>query len=675
MSINVTELARRLKVPTHELLEKLPELGFSLGRRAIKVNEKEANQIAQAWREYKRREAVQRKHREQQEREARRKSRLEATKDAAIALPTVVTVRDLAAALQVPITEVMKELMRAGVFANMNDRIDFDTASIVAGDMGFYVTATDGKPVVEEDVTGLDRLKEVLAAEPGQTRAPVVVVMGHVDHGKTRLLDAIRSTNVMEGEAGGITQHIGAYQVVRNGQPLTFIDTPGHEAFTVMRSRGAKVADFAILVVAADDGVQPQTREAIDIIKSAKLPMVVAINKIDKPEANVERVKRELSELNLIPEEWGGKTMMASISAKENKNIDGLLDALLLMYEVEKERLVANPDRAAMGTIIESHVNKGAGPVATVLIQAGTLHSGDTLGVHGENYGRVRQMRDYTGAEIASAGPSTPVRVLGWKVAPTVGDILEVADAASLQKTSKSKMRSASMSQVGAAPVQKQEADESGEGKQYLNLVLKADVLGSMEAVLGLFEKIKSQDVGVSVVSKALGNVTEADVQRAADTGASIVAFGVRVPPNVEHMARERSVEILTYTIIYKLFEDIVARLQAMLKAEMITVEQGRMSVLAVFTKTQNGWIVGGRMDSGEAERDTKVRVYREGELIGDGVVNELRVGKEVVRQLVEGNEGGVSYVGKTDIIVGDTLEFYKEDYQDRILIVEGANA
>ena len=675
MSINVTELARRLKVPTHELLEKLPELGFSLGRRAIKVNDKEANDIARAWRDYKRKEAVQRKHKEQQEREDRRKARLEATKDQAIQLPAVLSVRDFAQTLNMPLTEVMKELMRAGVFANMNDRIDFDTASIVAGDMGFHVTNAD--PTKKGDVVdqGTDRLQEVLSQEEGVARPPVVVVMGHVDHGKTKLLDAIRDTHVMESEAGGITQHIGAYQAVRKDQLITFIDTPGHEAFTVMRSRGAQVADIAILVVAADDGVQPQTREAIDIIRSAKLPMIVAINKVDKPEADVERVKRELSDLNLIPEEWGGKTIMVSISAKQSKNIDALLDGVLLVYEVEKERMVANPDRAAIGTIIESHIDKGAGPVATVLIQSGTLKAGDTLGVRSENYGRVRAMHDHAGADLKMAGPSVPVRVLGWKVAPTVGDVMEVADPSMLQKTAKSKMRSSSMSHVGAAPIVQAQTEGEGEGKQILNLVVKADVLGSMEAILGMYEKVKSPDVGVAVVSKALGHVTEADVQRAEATGALIIAFGVKVPPAVENLAREKHVEILRYEIIYKMFEDVVARLQGLLKAEVVMTELGKMEVLAVFNKTDNGMIVGGRMTVGSAEKESKLRVFRNNELIGDGTVAALRIGKEVVSDLRKGDEGGVQYVGKTKIEIGDTLEFYREDAHERKLVVEGANA
>ena len=673
-SMNVTELARRLKVPTKELLEKLPELGISLGKRAIKVNEKEAQNIMYAWRDYKRKELVQRKHREQQEKEERRKTRLEATSGKAIELPTVMSVREFAELLEVPLTEVMKELMTAGVFASINERLDFDTAAIVAGDLGFNVTNVDKHEEDAEQAGEVSRLEEVLSEAHGEDRAPVIVVMGHVDHGKTKLLDAIRETDVVATEAGGITQHIGAYQVERHNQMITFIDTPGHEAFTVMRSRGAQVADIAILVVAADDGVQPQTREAISIIKSAGIPMVVAINKIDKPEANIEKVKRELSELNLLTEDWGGTVQMVPISAKQGKNIDDLLDAVLLVYEVEKENIRANPNRAGIGTIIESHVDKGRGPVATVLIQSGTLKVGDTLGVRGANYGRVRSMRDYKSDEIASAGPSVPVQVLGWKVAPVVGDIMEVASAATLEKKAKSKMKSSSMKEMTSV-LHAATADEEEGGKKILNIILKADVLGSVEAIMGLFDRIKDEAVGVRVVSKALGNVTEADVIRAAGTGAVVIGFHVNVPPAVQEAAREKRVEILTYDIIYKMFEDTVARLQSLMADDVEIEEVGRMEVLAFFKKLPDGFIAGGRIAKGKVTAGTSMRIWRHDELIGDGDIKEVRIGKEVVTDAVKNQEAGIQYTGKTKVEVGDILEIYRELHKGRKLIVEGANS
>lgn len=671
MSINVTDLARRLGVPSKELLEKLPQLGFSLGRHAIKVNDKEAADISRAWAEMKRRDTLQRKHREAEEREKRRQERQDRTREKAIELAPVMTVREFAERLEMPLTSVMQELMRAGVFAAMNERIDFDTAVIVASDLGFNVTNAN---TVQEPMAEIqnDRVAEALKEDTETVhRPPVVVVMGHVDHGKTSLLDAIRSTHVVDKESGGITQHIGAYQVERKNQVITFIDTPGHEAFTVMRSRGAKVADLAILVVAADDGVQPQTKEAVNIIRAAELPFIVAINKIDKPEANVERAKRELAELNVLAEDWGGKALMLPISAKKGMGLDELLDALLLTYEVQKDEIIANPNRAAVGTIIESHIDKGAGPVATVLIQGGTLYSGDTLGVGGAFYGRVRAMRDYTGAQVQEAGPSVPVQVLGWKVAPVVGDVLEVGDEGALQKTAKSKMKGTSLQMVGPSAGA---APKASEDKKLLHVILKADVLGSMEAILGMFEKVQHERVGVSVIAKSLGNVTEADVARAEAAGAVILAFSTSLQPGVEALARNKQVPILSFDIIYRLFDAVVARLQELLGAETVHIDLGKAEVLALFKKLDNGQVVGVRVTEGKMEAGAKVRVWRQEELIGEGTLKEIRSGKEVVREVRKGEEAGASYIGKTKLEAGDMLELFKDEIRQETLVVESAS-
>ncbi|MDO8584112.1 MAG: translation initiation factor IF-2 N-terminal domain-containing protein, partial [bacterium] len=386
--MNITELARRLRVNPQELLAKLPELGFDIGARAIKVDDRVADQIYKKWLEHARRERLRG--------ELVRSSIV--TADGAkpktdVVLPSVLSVRDFAGALSLPVTRVIQQLMKAGILASQNERIDFTTAAIIAEELGFQAkpqeSGTENEAV--EIVQATDRLKTIMDEEKKenlQARPPVVVVMGHVDHGKTRTLDAIRATHVMEGESGGITQHIGAYQVEKKGHALTFIDTPGHEAFTVMRSRGAKVADIAILVVAADDGVQPQTKEAINIIQAAKIPFIVALNKIDKEEADPNRVMGQLAEVGVTVEPWGGKIPLAKISAKQGTGIDDLLDLVLLVAEMEKDHIQANPDRFAAGTVIESHVDKGEGPVATVLIQTGTLHRNDALGIGGAAYGR-----------------------------------------------------------------------------------------------------------------------------------------------------------------------------------------------------------------------------------------------------------------------------------------------
>src|SRR3990167_1153268 len=416
--MNITELARRLRVRPDELLQKLPELGFAVGARAIKVDDRQAQKIMEAWAEMSRKERLARKVEMQK---AHSGTRLEMPEEdrKPVKIPAITTVRDFASLLDLSVPRVMQELMRNGILASINERIDFDTASILAEDLGFRAEREEGTK--EMDTEGVDKIRNRAEGENPedlQRRPPVIVVMGHVDHGKTKLLDAIRQTNVIDTEAGGITQHIGAYQVERRNQPLTFIDTPGHEAFTVMRSRGAKVADIAILVVAADDGVQPQTKEAIDIIKSSGMPFLVALNKIDREEANVDRVKGELSELKLVPEDWGGDVIMIPISAKQGTGVEILLDNLLIIAEMERERIVANPHRHALGTIIESHVDPAEGPVATALVQTGTLKLGDTLGVTDAFCGRVRAMRNWSGESVKTAGPSMPVKIVGFKFAP-----------------------------------------------------------------------------------------------------------------------------------------------------------------------------------------------------------------------------------------------------------------
>ena len=550
--MNISELARRLNVATEDLRSQLPALGFSIGRHAIKINDREAQKIQEAWQDKKRRDRLTLKRDEQMARAEAQRSGEKPVLDKKVTLPNVVSVRDFATHLELPIAKVMQELLRNGILASLNERIDYDTAAIVAEDLGYEAIKEEAQVDVESDEAGSKRLEEMVSGEAKEnlvTRPPVIVVMGHVDHGKTKILDAIRTTHVMESEAGGITQHIGAYQVVRKNKLITFIDTPGHEAFTVMRSRGAKVADIAILVVAADDGVQPQTKEAVNIIKAAGLPYVVAINKIDKPDANVEKVKAELAELNLIPEEWGGKTLIVPVSAKVGTGIDELLDMLLLVNEMEKEKIVANPERRAAGTIIDSHIDKGAGPVATVLVQSGTLKVGDSIGVRGALYGRVRSMKDWRGELVQTAPPSTPVKVLGFKAAPAVGDVLEVPeDAKALEKMKDKPVKSGV---ADTSTISRQPTVESKEGKQLLNIIIRADVLGSLEAVLGMMEKIKHEAVGVEIVAKGLGNITDADVLKAHATGSVVYAFGVKAITTAAEHGRDTEVEILEYDIIY----------------------------------------------------------------------------------------------------------------------------
>lgn len=671
--MNISELARRLRVSTDELRTKLPELGFDIGSKAIKIPDRDVGAIMGAWNRLKKRQYLQKKAEEQKARAAR-KERVRSGEAEKIHLPSAVTVREFSEALNMPIAKVMQELMRAGILASLNELIDFATASIIAEDLGYIAEPlTEGQADSEE---GVDRLEEVLSSDnEKQERPPVIVVMGHVDHGKTLLLDTIRNTNVVDGEAGGITQHIGAYQAIRKDRKMTFIDTPGHEAFTVMRSRGAKVADIAILVVAADDGIQPQTKEAIEIIKAANLPFVVAINKVDKENANVDKVKGELGEYNLIPEDWGGKTITVEVSAKTGKNIDQLLDMLLLVTDLEKEHIVANPKRLAIGTVIESHVDKGQGPVATVLVQTGTLHQGDTLGMNQVNFGRVRAMKSWDGKDVKKADPSMPVKILGFKEAPSVGDIVEVPEnPKKLEKLKAQPSRKAGIQEITVAQTSSSDSgDQDGDEKVIYNMIVKADVLGSLEAVVGMIEKIDNPHVGVRIVSKGLGNITDSDVLSAEATGAELYAFSVKVAPTAAALARDKGVKVLEYSIIYKLFEDIVEKLRILIPAEKVYTELGTIEVLAVFKKLAKGMVIGGKILKGSAQVDATARVIRGEEIIAEGKIIGLQSGKQNVKEVQQGTECGIEFEGKAKIEVGDRLEIYTEEEKERTLEVEGA--
>ncbi len=673
--MNVTELARRVGIHTNVLLEILPEFGFDIGKKAIKVDDRVAQAIMRASKrmkdELERRKKEEAKKRKELER-AMRKERGET-----VHIPDVISVRDFAGRLNLPVTMVIMELMKNGILANLNQNIDRDTATVLAEDMGFVVEQEASVAVATTEEETADALQAALSTqvvEDMTTRPPVVVVMGHVDHGKTKLLDAIRNTNVVATESGGITQHIGAYQIehTMKGQKgkrrVTFIDTPGHEAFTVMRSRGARIADIAILVVAADDGVMPQTVEAINIIKAAKLPMVVAINKIDKPDANIDKVKTELSQRNILPEEWGGKTPVVPISAKEGKNIDQLLETILLVADVEEQHIRAAAERPAIGTIIESHVDKGEGPVATVLVQAGTLHRGDSLVVNNKVYGTVRAMKNYRGEDVTVAPPSMPVRVLGFKIATEVGDIMDVSKSDTAEKVRKSKGVSTtktthSINQPAA------ETTEDNQPKKTLNLVVKADVLGSLEALLGSIEKFQHDEVAVKVVGKGLGNVTEADVARAESSGAQVIAFRVQMSPMGQAELRNKpTVVVGKFDVIYALLEYIEAELQKLLPAEHIITEHGHAKVLAIFRTDKNAMTIGARVISGKMLKGLRVRVRRSNMIEGEGTIESLQLGQSVEKQIFEGTEFGMRFAGKLRVEVGDILEAYSEEIRKRTI-------
>ena len=675
--MNITQLARRLRVPADELREKLPELGFDIGQKALKVPDRDVGRIMSAWKAYKKRQYLAKKREEQRAREELKQKVVDGTAEK-IEIPAVVTVREFAERLNLPIAKVMQELMRAGILASLNERIDFETATIIAQDLG-YITEHEGEASKgRQEDEGVDRLAEALKASDDDAlvqRPPVIVIMGHVDHGKTLLLDTIRKTNVVGGEAGGITQHIGAYQVEHNDQKITFIDTPGHEAFTVMRSRGAKVADIAILVVAADDGIQPQTKEAINIVKASGMPFIVAINKIDKEGANVERVKGQLTEFDLIPEDYGGKTICVPISAKQNQNIDQLLDMLLLVFDLEKEKIVADPSRHALGTIIESHVDKGQGPVATDLVQTGTLHVGEVVGLRGMNYGKVRAMKTWSGEDVKDAPPSMPVRVLGFKSPPSVGDVLEVPEnPKDLEKLKAQPHKKAGAGEITIASTKKVQAEEESEDHATLNVIIKADVLGSLEALIGMIEKIDNPYVSVKIVSRGLGNITEAEILQAEATNAFVAGFNVKVVKTAERLARDKNVKTGEYTVIYKLFDEIVDKLKLLVPAEKIYTELGTLKILAIFNKIEKGIIAGGKVLKGEVRLGATARVLRNEEVIGEGRIATLQAGKVDVKDVMQGAECGFTFEGKTKLEVDDIMEFYTEEEKERTVEIEGAN-
>ncbi len=653
--MNLTELARILRVTPQELRDTLPLIGFHIGQKAIKIDNRTAQQILRSWR----RLTNDLKKKQEAELAAKRKEMIASgeIEKKKIKIPAYITVREFAEVAELPVNEVLKELMKSGVFASLNERIDFDTAMIISDDLALDIEL-DENALEDKEVEKESKLKDILEKEDSENlekRAPVVVVMGHVDHGKTRLLDAIRKTNVIEGEAGGITQHIGAYQVTRKNRLLTFIDTPGHEAFTAMRSRGAKVADVAILVVAADDGVKPQTIEAYRIIEAAKVPFIIAINKIDKEAADINRVKQELStQLNITPEDWGGKTVCVPVSALKGEGVDDVLDMLLLTADMEEENLKANPNTIAAGTVIESNVDKGAGPVATILIQNGTLRSGDQLCFSGMICGKARALKNYKGVEIKEAGPSVPVRILGLKLAPRVGDVLETGDG---KKIKRSKLKQGSKPQEKYKVSNEEEKDDK---RVKFNVVIKSDVLGSLEAIEESLEKVNTKKACVKVVYRGLGNITEGDIKKAQDSGAEILGFHVKVPPQAETQIREAGVKVSKFEIIYDLIGYAEKQMQDLVEPEYERVDLGRLKVLAIFRTENNAQIVGGKVLDGKIEKDSLIEFEDEEGLMVSGKLTELQSGKQEVTMVDTDEECGIKYEGKPIIKEGDILSFYK---------------
>jgi translation initiation factor IF-2 len=589
-----------------------------------------------------------------------------------IELPDAMTVRELARALRVNPIDVIKELMANGIVVSINQTIDYDTAEIVAGDLGFEtkpIEAEQPEPEEMEEPQARTMWQQLIADEAPenlQPRPPVVTVLGHVDHGKTTLLDAIRHTDVVAGEYGGITQHIGAYQVEHDGRKITFLDTPGHEAFTAMRARGAQVTDLAVLVVAADDGVMPQTREAIDHARAADVPILVALNKMDRTAAQPDRVKQQLAELDLAVEDWGGDVVCVPVSAIQKQGIQELLENILLVTELSAD-LRSNPNRPAIGTVIEGQLDRQRGPTATLLVQAGTLRVGDALLI-GTISGRVRAMLDHRGESIAEAPPAMPVQVMGLSDVPKAGDIFRVVEsereARALAAEEVERRRA-----VEARPVQPRvlSLDEifsriqAGEASE-LNLILKADVQGSMEPIVSSLEKLGADEHKVRILHQGIGRITESDIMLASASEAIVIGFHVDVDEAASRAAAQEGVDIRLYNIIYKLIEDIDKALRGMLEPVYEKVVVGHAEVRAVFRIRRRGNVAGCYMTDGEVTRNSWVRVFRDGEELFDGHLDSLKRFQEDVAEVKSGFECGIGVAGFDEFVEGDVLEFYREE-------------
>jgi translation initiation factor IF-2 len=588
-----------------------------------------------------------------------------------VELPGSIAVKDLAETLVVSQADIIKELIRNGIFATVNQTIDFDTASLVAAELGFETVERGAAERAAAEAAGP---QEIVApgAEPAsgreplwtednpddlRSRAPIVTVMGHVDHGKTSLLDAIRSTKVATGERGGITQHIGASEVVHNDKRIVFLDTPGHEAFTAMRARGAQVTDIAVIVVAADDGVMPQTREAIDHVRAARVPMVVAINKIDKPDANPDRVKQELADVGVLIEEYGGDVIAVPVSAKTGAGLDSLLEMILLVADLQN--LQANPSRPAIGTIVESKVEKGRGTVATVLVQTGTLRTGDIV-VVGRTHGRVRALQNAGGKRVKAAEPASAVEILGLNEVPEAGDILRVvADEKTARDMAEAAASGASGDGKTAFTLEDISAQIQASEVKELRVVLKTDVQGSLGAIRHSLEGLNMSEARVNIIREGAGEINESDVLLASASDAIVIGFNARPDPGAQRAIDASGVDVRLYDVIYKLTDDVGAALQGMLAPKLIEQVQGHAEVRMVIKAGKAGFVAGSYVTDGRIVRGGSVRLFRGGKLVGEGRVESLKRFKDDVREVSAGFECGIG-LGNLDIAEGDMIECYE---------------
>jgi translation initiation factor IF-2 len=580
-----------------------------------------------------------------------------------------VVVQDLASALGVSTASVISELIRNGIFATINQSIDYDTASLVAAEMGYELVEKGAAERAERDATAPElvgpgasedgvRITPWGVDDPANlvTRAPIVTIMGHVDHGKTSLLDAIRDTAVASGESGGITQHIGASEAVHGDRRIVFLDTPGHEAFTAMRARGAQVTDIAVIVVAADDGVMPQTREAIDHVRAARVPMIVAVNKIDKPDANPDRVKQELADIGVLIEEYGGDIPAVSVSAKQRIGLDDLMDVIGLVADLQD--LKANPDREAYGTIIESKVEKGRGNVATVLVQTGTLRVGDIVTV-GKTYGKMRALQNAAGRRVKEAGPATAVEIIGLQDLPEAGDQLRVvADEKAARDAAEVVERHAVG--TGAASLEDISAQIQAAETKELRVILKTDVQGSLGAIRHALDRLSSTETRINILSEGAGDINESDVLLAAASSAVVVGFNTKLDPSAERAVEASGVDVRLYEVIYKLTDDIALALQGLLTPKLVEQIEGHAEVRQLIKAGKAGTIAGSSVLDGRMVRGAQARLMRGGELIVESRIESLRRFKDDVREVATGFECGIGLAGSPEFAEGDIIECFQ---------------
>lgn len=588
-----------------------------------------------------------------------------------VEIPSMVRVKDLASVLNLPVARVMQELIKNNIYTTINEGLDYETAAIIAEDLGYQVAPqSKAEENLKESAGAKVPRKETLKLSPrpprlnepqrlamaGRPRPPVVAVMGHVDHGKTTLLDYIRKTNVAGGEAGGITQSIGAYQIQYKKHRITFIDTPGHEAFQSMRARGARLTDLAILVVAADDGVKPQTKEAITHIQNAKIPMIIAINKMDKQDARVDKVKQELAQEGAQIEEWGGNVPLVEISAKTGQGVEELLETIIVVAEMEE--LKAPLSGPALGTIIESHLSPRRGPEASVLVQSGTFRIGDII-TAASAQGKIKGMEDYRGQRIQKAGPSEPVKIVGFKEVPEVGSIVQNGEESLINRenTPQEKKILTLINQKASNPKIKK-----------LNLIIKAGSQGSKEAILENLAKVQSSEVAPYIIQGGVGNITESDVLKSHITNAKLIGFKVKTTTVAKKLARQLGLKINIYEIIYELIDAVKEGLEEILEPEEEIMELGKLEVLAIFHTEKGKMIVGGKVTQGTIQRESRIRVQRKGQIIGEGTIVELQSSKQKVKEVKNGQECGIKFLGDVKIEIGDILEFYKIEKKKKTL-------